>query len=75
MLDLKFIRANIELVRQAIANKNEKADLDKVLERDDKRRKLQFDFDNLTASQLVNRKQPCEPVLPISSGLGVPCMP
>lgn len=51
MLDLKFIRANVELVRQAIANKNEKADLDKVLELDDKRRKLQFDFDNLKASQ------------------------
>jgi seryl-tRNA synthetase len=27
MLDLKFIRNNVELVRQAIINKNEKADL------------------------------------------------
>ncbi len=27
------------------------------------------------ASQLAKRKQPCEPVLPISSGFGVPCMP
>jgi seryl-tRNA synthetase len=51
MLDLKFIRANLELVRQAIANKNEKADLDKVLELDDKRRRLQFEFDNLKAKQ------------------------
>jgi len=51
MLDLKFIRANLELVRQAIANKNEKADLDKVLALDDIRRKLQFDFDSLKARQ------------------------
>ena len=27
------------------------------------------------ASQLVRRKQPWEPVLPMSSGLGVPWMP
>ncbi|MFB3844884.1 MAG: serine--tRNA ligase [Candidatus Cloacimonadaceae bacterium] len=51
MLDLKFIRANTELVRQAITNKNEKANLDKLLKLDDKRRKLQFDFDNLKAEQ------------------------
>lgn len=51
MLDLKFIRANTELVRQAIINKNEKANLDELLKLDDKRRKLQFDFDNLKAEQ------------------------
>lgn len=51
MLDLKFIHANIELVRQAIVNKNEKANLDEVLALDDKRRKLQFDFDQLKANQ------------------------
>lgn len=51
MLDIKFIRNNIELVRQAIHNKNEKADLDALLEIDEKRRKLQFEFDNLKAHQ------------------------
>ncbi len=51
MLDIKFIRNNIELVRQAISNKNEKADLDALLEIDEKRRKLQFEFDNLKAHQ------------------------
>ncbi|HOD17224.1 MAG TPA: serine--tRNA ligase [Candidatus Cloacimonadota bacterium] len=51
MLYLKFIRANTELVRQAIINKNEKANLDELLKLDDKRRKLQFDFDNLKAEQ------------------------
>ncbi|MFO7660837.1 MAG: serine--tRNA ligase [Candidatus Cloacimonadaceae bacterium] len=51
MLDLKFIRANVELVRAAIQNKNEKADLDALLALDEQRRKLQFDFDQLKASQ------------------------
>ena len=51
MLDLKFIRNNVELVRHAIINKNEKADLDALLSIDDQRRKLQFEFDNLKAHQ------------------------
>lgn len=51
MLDLKFIRANIDLVRQAITNKNEKADLDALLEADEARRSLQHDFDTLKARQ------------------------
>ncbi len=51
MLDLRFIRANVELVRTAIRNKNEKADLDALLALDEKRRKLQFDFDQLKAAQ------------------------
>ena len=38
MLDIKFIRANPELVRNAIRNKNEKADLDALLEADELRR-------------------------------------
>ena len=42
MLDLKFIRNNVELVRQAIINKNEKADLYALLSIDDQIRKLQF---------------------------------
>jgi len=51
MLDLKFIRNNLELVKQAIINKREKADLNLLLELDEKRRKLQFDFDTLKATQ------------------------
>ncbi len=51
MLDIKFIRANQDLVRDAIRNKNEKADLDALLEADEARRRLQFDFDNLKARQ------------------------
>ena len=51
MLDIRFIRANAELVKAAVANKNEKADIDAILVWDDKRRKLQFDFDTLKARQ------------------------
>jgi seryl-tRNA synthetase len=40
MLDLKFIRNNTETVRKAIVDKNEKADVDKLLELDRKRRDL-----------------------------------
>ena len=51
MIDLKYIRANPDVVRNAIVNKNEKADLDLLLVTDEKRRKLQYDFDQLKARQ------------------------
>lgn len=51
MLDLKFIRSNADLVKAAVANKNEKADIDAILAMDEQRRKLQFDFDTLKARQ------------------------
>jgi len=40
MLDLKFIRENIELVRQNIINKNEKANIDDILNLDIERRSI-----------------------------------
>lgn len=40
MLDLNFIRENPELVKQAVINKNENADIDKILELDEKRRSI-----------------------------------
>lgn len=51
MIDIKFIRANPEIVRKAIVDKNEKADLDLLLAADERRRKFQFDFDQLKARQ------------------------
>ncbi len=51
MLDIKFIRENVEIVKDAINNKNEKVDLDKILIMDKKKRKLQFNYDNLRAEQ------------------------
>lgn len=51
MIDIKYIRANPEIIRTAIKNKNEKADLDALLVADEERRSLQYKFDNLKAQQ------------------------
>lgn len=51
MIDIKFIRANPEIAKDAIRNKNEKADVDAILALDEQRRKLQFEFDTLKAQQ------------------------
>ncbi|MDP8209232.1 MAG: serine--tRNA ligase [Candidatus Stygibacter australis] len=51
MIDLKYIRSNPELLKEAVINKKEKADIDRILEIDEARRKLQFDFDNLRSEQ------------------------
>jgi seryl-tRNA synthetase len=47
MLDLKFIRDNSDLVRQNTANKNESADIDRILELDEKRRSIIQEADQL----------------------------
>lgn len=57
MLDIKFIRENVELVKKAILNKNEKTDIDHIIELDKQKRKLQFAFDNLRASQNIVSKE------------------
>ena len=51
MIDIKFLKDNVELVKQAVKNKNEKADIDKILEIDEQKRKVQFNFDQLRARQ------------------------
>jgi seryl-tRNA synthetase len=53
MLDMKFIRENVDLVRQAILNKGEKADLDKILELDERRRSLVSTLDQLRHERKV----------------------
>ena len=40
MLDIKFVRENMEAVRKAIADKNEQAELDRFAELDAARREL-----------------------------------
>jgi len=47
MLDLKFIRNNPDKVKEAVKNKNEKVNVDEILELDAKRRDLTFEGDNL----------------------------
>lgn len=57
MLDIKFIRENVDIVQNAIKDKNEKCDLKMILELDEKKRKLQFDFDTMRAEQNRVSKQ------------------
>ena len=47
MLDLKFIRENVDKVKEAIKNKGEKTDLDLLLSLDEKRRLLLSQADEL----------------------------
>jgi len=50
MLDLKFIRENVDVVRKAVENKKEKADLDTFLELDSRRRDLLTEVEQLKAT-------------------------
>jgi len=59
MLDPKFIRQNIDLVRKAISNKGEKADLDRFIEADERRREIigtveRFKAERNTASNEIS---------------------
>jgi seryl-tRNA synthetase len=47
MLDLKFIRENIDQVRQAVANRQDIAPLDEILKLDQERRQKMRELDNL----------------------------
>ena len=53
MLDLKFIRENPEVVRQAIANRHDKAPLDEILQLDSERRRKMTELEDMRR----NRKQ------------------
>ncbi|MCK4409112.1 MAG: serine--tRNA ligase, partial [Candidatus Eisenbacteria sp.] len=47
MLDLRFIRTNPDVVRKAIADKGEKAELDRLLELDEAARAIIVESDEL----------------------------
>jgi len=58
MLDLKFIRENLDLVKEGVKNKREKVDLDRLISIDSKRRKILQEVEQLknqrnTSSQLI----------------------
>jgi len=63
MLDLKFIRENSETVKEAIQNKGEDADLDLLFKRDEVRRQLLKEVENLkrvrnqTSEQIAQLKK------------------
>ena len=51
MLDIKFIRQNPELVKSAISNKGEKADIDAFLAIDERRRQIIAEVEKLKAER------------------------
>jgi seryl-tRNA synthetase len=51
MLDIKFIRDNLELVKQNCKNRHVKVDLDALLTLDEERRALLKDIDVLRATR------------------------
>ncbi len=57
MLDLKFIRENAEMIKQAVKAKNESANIDKILELDELKRTKQFEFDQIRAEQKIKSKE------------------
>lgn len=57
MLDLKFIRENIDLVRENIKNKNESTQVDSILELDEKRRKVIQEVESLKNLRNVVSKE------------------
>ena len=57
MLDLKFIRSNPDKVKEAIKNKNEKADIDRILELDQQKRDISFEGDGLKQKRNECSKQ------------------
>ena len=58
MLDLKFIRENPELVRQALQNRNDSAPLDDILRLDTERRQKMRELDDLRqARKAISRER------------------
>jgi seryl-tRNA synthetase len=56
MLDIKFIRENVNVVKTAIVNRGLKVDVDKLLIIDEQRRKLMHQGEQLRAEQKSNSK-------------------
>ena len=57
MLDINIIRNDIEKVKQAVINKNEKANLDLLLELDSKRKVLLIECDDLRNKRNITSKK------------------
>ena len=57
MLDIKFIRDNVDLVKRSILLKNEKCDVDRLVELDSQRRQLIYDVEKLKKERNDNSKK------------------
>ncbi|KKS76177.1 MAG: Serine-tRNA ligase [Candidatus Gottesmanbacteria bacterium GW2011_GWC2_42_8] len=51
MFDIKFIRENPKIVKEAAKNKNRKVDIDRLLKVDEERRRLIGESENLRAER------------------------
>jgi len=51
MLDIRFIRENLDLVKQSLASRNSKVNLDEVIELDNIRRKVLVELEDLRAQK------------------------
>jgi seryl-tRNA synthetase len=60
MLDINFIKENLELCKTAAINKNREVEWDKLLKLDETRRKLTKSVDDLRAKRNVTSKKPIE---------------
>ncbi len=49
MLDMKFIRENIEVVKKSLEDRNSKINLDEFIGLDEKRRRILSELENLRA--------------------------
>jgi seryl-tRNA synthetase len=57
MLDIKFIRENPEVVRQAIVNRHDKAPLDEILQLDGERRQKMTELEDLRHSRKQSSRE------------------
>jgi len=57
MLDIKFIRDNVDLVKRSVLLKNEKCDVDRLVELDSQRRQLIYDVEKLKKERNDNSKK------------------
>ncbi|RKX71879.1 serine--tRNA ligase, partial [candidate division TA06 bacterium] len=53
MLDIKFIKDNCNIVKEAVKNKKENINIDKLIELDDKRIQLSKDVDNMRSEKNI----------------------
>lgn len=57
MLDIKFIRENLEIIKEVIRKKHSNVDIDKFIKLDDERKKLQKLLDDKRAEQNIISKK------------------
>jgi seryl-tRNA synthetase len=57
LLDIKFIRENVEIVKKAVTNKGDKADIDRIIALDIERRQILQDVEELRGERNRSSKK------------------